>query len=160
MDALYGFGIDSMSRLRHHGDVNFNYETDTSIFSIGTRMDYYPDTSYFYILPSVGGKFRAVDWLAVFNKIFLSWDNQNFFSGSYWAELEWIINPSFFLRTGATLSWADFFGYSILAGMEIAFTPSVRLKYSFQFMSTTIDNMTQPVEKYGIANNLLLDIRF
>jgi hypothetical protein len=64
------------------------------------------------------------------------------------------------IRTGFTISWAGTFGYSLIAGLDMRFSPGVLLKYSFQFLANTVDYLTEPENKYGIRNSLFLDIKF
>jgi hypothetical protein len=160
LDAIYGLKIDSATQFSHLFDVNLNYETDTASISFGIRGEFLTARSYYYFVPSVGGKFMLAEWLSLFNKIFLSLDSDGVVSGSYWGELGWIISPELTLRTGATLSWTGRFGYSILAGIDIKFSPEVLLKYNFQFLQDTIDYTTVPKPKYGIENALILDVKF
>ncbi len=161
MDAMYGLGLDSALVTEHRGDLNLNFETDDTLLQMGIRGGYTPESGYFYLIPSVGGKFLLAEWLGFMNKIFLSWDNMNVFSGSYWGELEWNINTNFTIRTGGTVGWTEEISYSILAGVSIRFSPDVFLKYHFKYLANNPDySGGTPVKKEGIENGVFLDIRF
>jgi hypothetical protein len=160
LDALYGLGFDPEWRFHHRGELNLNYETDEITLSIGARFAYFPDAGYFFVIPSLGAKILLAPWAALFNKLFLSWDSHNFFSGSYWGELHWITGETVTIRTGGTVSWANELGYSLLVGIDLRFSPAVLLRYYFQFLSNTIDYGDAPAAVFGIENGLFLDVKF
>jgi hypothetical protein len=160
MEVLYSFGLDNAFHTGHGGEINLNYETETSVLGLGVKGRYFPEDSYYFILPSVSGRIQPVAWLSIFSKIFLSWNSREDFSGSYWGETAWILDPVFTIRTGFTLDWSGGFGYSIIAGLNFQFSPAVLLKYTFQFMDTTVDFSPVPQRRYGIGNGIVLDVKF
>ena len=160
IDALYGLGYDSNERFEHRWDANLNYETDDTLLQVGARGAITPDINYYYIIPSMGGKFRLIPLISFLNKIFLSWDNDRAFSGSYWGELEWHVSKNLDLRSGATFTWSETTGFSIIAGANIKISDSMLLKYHFKYLSDEI-SITSSIERVnGIENSLYLDVKF
>ncbi|MBN2352163.1 MAG: hypothetical protein JXD23_06290 [Spirochaetales bacterium] len=159
LDAIYGLGFDSSFRIEHRAEVNLHYEDKAGYLGVGARGAYFPDTNFFFIIPSVEGKIRPLDWLALFGKLFFGWNSLNMPSGSFWGELYWITGPAVTIRTGGTVSHAGAFGYSLLAGVDIRFSPAVLLRYFFQFLADAPDENLARVNGYGIENGLFLDVR-
>ncbi|MBN1647188.1 MAG: hypothetical protein JW874_04075 [Spirochaetales bacterium] len=159
-DILYGFGIDSESEIEHQGTINLNFETDDTLLQLGVRGATTPENEYWYLIPSMGGKFNLVSWLSLLNKIFLSWDSDEVFSGSYWGEFEWALSRGFTLRTGGTFTFSSNPGFSVIAGANIHIGTSVVLKYYFKYLSNEMNYIDTPERKDGIENSLYFDIRF
>ena len=167
LEAVYGLGIDnneSDGRFTHELDVNFNYETDTTATACGLKADWFPRPGGycdFYILPSISGKFHPLPALGLFGKFFLSVDRDGADTESFWGQADYRFSPLFGARVGFTASLADAFGGSLLAGIDFFFRRALTLKYSFQYLSNTVEfgtNGTQ--QRTGISNALLLDARF
>ena len=160
MEILYGFGLDNALRTGHGGEINLNYETETSVLGLGVKGRYFPDTSGYFIIPSVSGKIQPLTWLSFFAKIFLSWNSAEVFSGSCWGELAWMPDPNITIRTGFTAGWSSGWGYSAIAGLNLRFSPSVLFKYTFQFLANAVDLSAVPRREYGIGNGVFLDVKF
>jgi len=160
LDAAYGLGIDSLGALMHEVGANFNYETDATSTSLGVRADFFPDSGYFYFLPSLSGKFHPLPALGVFGKLFLSIDSAAIVTEAFWGEADYAFSPVFRARAGFTVSRASTLGYSLIGGIDVSFTPSLTLKYSLQYLSDSIEYLTAPQLHSGVSNLLLLDWRF
>jgi hypothetical protein len=160
LDALYGLGVDSGWQFEHRAEINLTYESELTVVGAGARGSYFPASGYFFVIPSLSAQFRLCSWLAIFNKLFLSWDNVGFFSGSYWGELHWVTGEAVTIRTGGTASWSGDFGYSLLAGLNVRFSPAVLLKFYFQFLSNTVDYGAAPARAFGVQGGLILDVEF
>ena len=78
---------------------------------------------------------------------------------SFWGEADYRFPRLLKVRAGFTLSRADAFGYTLAAGIDLTFTPAFTLKYSFQFLSDTVEYLNSPQPRSGIANTLLLDVK-
>jgi len=158
--AVYGLGIDSESFLSHEIDASFNWETDTTATSVELKADWFPESGYYYYLPSISGKFHPLPALGLFGKFFLSIDSNTALTESFWGEADYRFSPVFGVRAGFTVSKADAFGYSLIAGADFYFRPTVALKYTFQYLSDTVEYLTSPQPRSGIGNALILDLRF
>jgi hypothetical protein len=170
LEAVYGLGIDSDysdGRFSHEVDVNFNYETDTTATSLGLRADWFPRPAGepdYYLLPSVSGKFHPLPALGLFGKFFLSVANDLAdgglaFTESFWGQADYRFSPLLGARAGFTVSLAETFGYSLTAGLDFFFRRAVALKYTFQFLSDSID-LSDLEPRSGVSNALILDVRF
>ncbi len=160
LEAVYGLGIDSGGFLTHEIDANFNWETDTMATSVGLKADWFPESGYYYYLPSISGKFHPLPALGLFGKFFLSIDRDAVLTESFWGEADYRFSPLFGVRAGFTVSKADAFGYSMIIGADFFLRPTVALKYTFQYLSDTVEYLTSPQPRSGIANALILDLRF
>ena len=160
LEAVYGLGIDSGGFLTHEIDANFNWETDTTATSLGLKADWFPESGYYYYLPSISGKFHPLPALGIFGKFFLSIDSDAVLTEAFWGEADYRFSPLFRARAGFTVSKADTFGYSLIAGVDFFFRPTAALKYTFQYLSDTVEYLTSPQARSGIANALILDLRF
>ncbi len=162
LEAVYGLGLNSdqsSGRFSHELDLAFNYETEASASSLGLKVYGLPATGYFYFLPSVSGKFHPLPALGLFGKFFLSIDSARVFTESFWGQADYRFSPLLGARAGFTVSHADTFGYSLLAGLDFHFRRAVSLGYTFQFLSDSID-LTDLQPRSGISNALVLDFRF
>ena len=159
-ELTYGLGIDSVGELTHEAEANFNYETESTWAGAGVRAVFFPTTGYFYFLPSFSGKFHPVPALGLFGKAFISIDSDTKVTNSFWGEADWTFSPKLAVNLGFTLSRADAFGYSLLGGVKVSFSPKVSLQYTLQYLSDTIIYLTQPQPRSGISNGLVLDWSF
>jgi hypothetical protein len=121
---------------------------------------FFPDTGYFYFLPSLSGKFHPTPALGVFGKAFFSVDSDGVVTNSFWGEADYAFSAVVTGYAGFTLSRADAFGYSLIGGARFALTPAVSLQYSLQYLSDTVTYLTEPQPRSGISNSLVLDWRF
>jgi hypothetical protein len=160
LEAVYGLGIDSDGSFTHEINANFNYEGATAATSLGLKADWFPESGYFYYLPSISGKFHPLPALGLFGKFFLSIDSDAVLTEAFWGEADYRFSPLFRARAGFTVSRADTVGYSLIAGLDFFFRPTIALKYSFQYLSDTVEYLTSPQPRSGIANALILDLRF
>jgi len=168
LEAVYGLGIDSDAtdgRFSHELDLAFNYETDTTAASLGLKANWFPGTGYSYYIPSLSGKFHPLPALGLFGKFFLSVDNDTVNNAvdteSFWGQADYRFSPLVGARAGFTASWADAFGYSLLAGIDFFFRRALTLKYTFQYLSDSVEYGTGGLQpRSGISNALLLDVRF
>jgi len=160
LEAVYGLGIDSAGLFTHELDVNLNHETDTTSASLGVKADWFPQSGYYYYLPSVSGKFHPLPALGLFGKFFLSIDSEAVLTESFWGQADWRFSPLLTARAGFTVSKARAFGYSLAAGLDFSFRPAWSLRYSFQYLSDTVEYLSSPQPHSGIANTLVLDVRF
>jgi len=163
LEAIYGLGIDSGDsdrRFSHELDVSFNYETDTTATSLGLKANWFPGSGYSYYIPSISGKFHPLPALGLFGKFFLSIDSDAVLTESFWGQADYRFSPLFGARAGFTVSRGDAFGYSLLAGLDFFFRSGLSLKYSFQYLSDTIEYLISPQPRSGISNALILDVRF
>jgi hypothetical protein len=165
LETVYGLGIDSEDsdgRFSHELDVNFNYETETSATSLGLKASWFPGagSGYSYYLPSISAKFHPLAALGLFGKFFLSIDSEAVLTESFWGQADYRFSPLLGARAGFTMSRADAFGYSLLAGIDFFFRSGLTLRYSFQYLSDTIEYLTSPQPRSGISNALILDARF
>jgi hypothetical protein len=55
---------------------------------------------------------------------------------------------------------ADAFGYSLSTGIDFFFRRGLALKYTFQYLSGTVEYLTSPQPRSGLSNALVLDARF
>jgi hypothetical protein len=159
-EAVYGLGIDSEGLFTHELNANFNYETSTSAASVGLKVNWFPDSGYYYFLPSVSGRFHPLPPLGLFGKFFLSVDSDSVLTESFWGEADYQLSTLVRARAGFTMSMASAFGYTLIAGLDLSFSPAVILRYCFQFLSDTIEYLDSPQPRSGIANILTLDLRF
>ncbi len=157
-DIRYSAGFDSAWTMSHEGEINLTYETDTSSVSVGTRGSVFPDSAYWYLIPTAGGSL-AIDQLRLLLKLFLAADSTGGMNGSLWGEAGWAFTPGFVARTGFTVSYSGQIGYSILAGLDISFNEYFQLKYKFMFLSNTVNYSEAPSVVYGIENVLMADIK-
>jgi hypothetical protein len=160
LEAVYGLGIDSDGFLTHEIDADFNWETEATATSLGLKADWFPESGYFYYLPSISGKFHPLPALGLFGKFFLSIDSNAVLTEAFWGEADYRFSPLFKARAGFTVSRAATIGYSLIAGLDFAFSSAVALRYSFQYLSDTIEYLTSPQAHSGIVNALILDLRF
>lgn len=160
LDASYGLGVNSLGALMHEAGANFNYETDLTSTSVGVRADFFPDSDYFYFLPTLSGKFHPLPALGLFGKLFLSIDSATTVTEAFWGEADYTFSPVFRARAGFTVSRASALGYSLIGGIDVSFTPNLTLKYSLQYLSDSIEYLTAPQPHSGLSNLLLLDWRF
>jgi hypothetical protein len=160
LDASYGLGVDSALALTHEATVDFNYETDSTAAAIGVRAVFFPSLGYFYILPSITGKFHLIPALGLFGKFFLSVDSAAIITESFWGEADYAFSPAFRARAGFTVSRAADFGFSFIGGVDVSFTPAITLKYSLQYLSDTVEYLAAPQPRSGLSNGLILDWRF
>jgi hypothetical protein len=161
LDAGYGLAVDSAGQFMHEGEANFNFETDESGAAAGIRGDWFPATGYGYILPSVSGLFHPIAALSLFGKFFISFDTAAVVTESFWGEAEYTFTSQFAARAGVTVSRDTGFGYSLIAGASYAFTPDIVLKYTFQFLSNTVQYLEQaPQQNNGVSNALIIDVKF
>jgi hypothetical protein len=159
-EAVYGLGIDSAGSFSHEVTLDFNYETDTTATSLGAKGVWFPATNYSYILPSISGKFHPLPALGLFGKFFLSVDSAGVVTESFWGEADYAFSPAVSARGGFTVSRANAFGYSAIAGVDVRFSAAFSLRYSLQYLSDTVDYIGAPQPRSGIANALIADIRF
>jgi hypothetical protein len=112
------------------------------------------------VIPSLGGKFHPIPALGLFGKAFVAidWDGQA--SGSFWGEADWSVSPAIALRAGGTMGYSGEFGWSAIAGANVALTPKVLLKYTFKYLADPVDTLPGSPVKNGVENGLVLDVRF
>ncbi len=158
--ALYALGIDSDTVVSHELDASLNHETTTTAVSLGLRADWFPSTGYFYAIPSLGGKFHPVDALGLFGKVFVAVDRDGGVSGSFWGEADWKVIPAISVRAGGTMGYAGEFVWSAIAGVNVAITPSVLLKYTFKYLAEPLDGLPGAPVRNGVENGIVLDVRF
>ena len=158
--TAYGVGIDSESVLSHEAELDFNYETADAAVSMGLRAHYLPDSEYAFLVPSMSARIQPVERLGLFSKLFVSVDSDREVTGSCWGEADYAFSSLVKARAGFTVSYANGLGYSIISGVNLSFTKEVMLKYTFSYLSETVDYVTRPEPKRGIENALILDLRF
>jgi hypothetical protein len=159
-ELSYGLGIDSAGDFTHEGEANFNYETETTWAGAGVRAVFFPASDYFYFLPSFSGKFHPVPALGLFGKAFISIDSATVVTNSFWGEADYAFSSRFTANAGFTISRADAFGFSLIAGAKVSFTPAVSLQYTLQYLSDTVTYLAEPQPRSGISNGLILDWKF
>lgn len=159
-ELTYGLGVDSARELTHEAEANFNYETESTWAGAGVRAVFYPGSDYFYFLPSFSGKFHPVPALGLFGKAFISIDSDAVVTNSFWGEADYAISPRLTANAGFTVSRADAFGYSLIAGIKVSFTPNVSLQYSLQYLSDSVTYLYEVQPRSGISNGLVLDWKF
>lgn len=163
LDAVYGLGINSDREFSHKVDANLTQETETLVISFGARGLFSPSSGDYYILPSMSGAIYPVDRVRLFCKIFFCWgniDNKDKISGSVWGEVAYTFTSLFTLHTGFTVSYSDVLGYSAIAGCKLRFSDNFNIKYFFQYFDSVIEYRDAPEVKEGIANGIIVDIRF
>jgi len=161
LGAGYGLAIDSAGQVTHEAEADFNYETDTTSTAVGIRSNVFPGTGYWYVLPSISARFHLARALSLFGKFFLSVDNASVVTESFWGEAEYAISSLLAARAGVTVSRASGFGYSVIAGMNFSFSRAITLKYSFQYLSATVEYLAAaPQQKDGVSNAIILDVEF
>ena len=160
MDSVFRFDINSMGEYSYMGEANLTKEAEKMELSFGFRGIYFLATGYYYLLPSISGVMYPVPKLRLFSKLFFSWDRENVITGSVWGEASWEFTPVFIAHSGFTVSYANGFGYSLIAGFKLVFTKKNSLKYFIRYLSDTIEYLDEPRMNQGIANGLILDIRF
>jgi hypothetical protein len=165
LETVYGLGIDSDDsdgRFSHELDVNFNFETDATAAAVGLKADWFPASGYSYYIPSISGKLHPRPALGLFGKFFLSIDSNAKRTESFWGQADYRFSPLVGTRAGftASLSQEKTFGYSLLAGIDLFFRRALTLKYTFQYLSDTIEPLTALQPRSGISNALILDARF
>jgi hypothetical protein len=158
--ATYAFGIDVDSAITHEATAEVDYETATTATSLGVKADWFPATGYWYVLPSVSGKFHPVPALGLFGKFFLSVDNVGVLTESFWGEADYAFSKVFGARAGFTVSRANLFGYSFGAGVDVTVSPAVSLRYMLQYLSDTVQYIGAPQPRSGLVNSLVADFRF
>jgi hypothetical protein len=164
LDTTVEIGINSDGDLSYKVEGSLSQESDTASLSIGARGNFFPAedsaNDYYYFLPSISGAICPIPQLRLFTKLFFSIDKDQAMTGSVWGDVAWSFTSLFAANAGFTLSYADDFGYSVIAGMKLSFSENISLKYQFQFLSDTIQYLETPQTKVGIENGLILDIRF
>ncbi len=160
LDAGYGLGADSNGDFSHEVTATFNFETDSTAASAGMRVNMFPASGYWYVLPSVSGRFRPIPALGLFGKFFLSVDRDSEVTESFWGEADYLISRLLTARAGFTVSRASNFGWSLIAGMNFSFTPDLVLKYSFEYLADTVEYVDTPQQSNGVSNALILDVKF
>jgi len=158
--ALYALGVDSDAVVSHELDASLNHETATTAVSLGVKADWFPSGGYFYAMPSLGGKFHPVPALGLFGKVFVAVDSDGQAAGSFWGEADWSVTPAIALRAGGTLGYTGEFGWSVIAGVNVAITPKVLLKYTFKYLAEPPAGLPGEPVRNGIENGLVLDVRF
>ncbi len=158
--ALYDLGIDSDAAFSHEVDASLNHETAATAVSLGLKADWFPSTGYFYLMPSLGGKFHPVEALGLFGKAFVAVDGEGGVSGSFWGEADWKVTPAITVRAGGTMGYRGGFGWSAIAGVDVAITPSVLLKYTFKYLAEPVDAAPASPVLSGVENGIVLDVRF
>lgn len=158
--ALYNLGVDSEAVFSHEIDASLNHETAATAVSLGLKADWFPSTGYFYVMPSLGGKFHPVDALGLFGKAFVAVDGDGGVSGSFWGEADWRVTPAITVRAGGTMGWSGGLGWSAIAGVNVAITPSVLLKYTFKYLAEPVDAAPSSPVRNGVENGIVLDVRF
>ena len=163
--ALYALGVDSDAAFSHEVDASLNHETATTAVSLGVKADLFPPTSSrpawdFYVMPSLGGKFHPVEALGLFGKAFVAVDQDGKVSGSFWGEADWSVSRVVTLRAGGTIGGSGEFGWSAIAGINVAITPKVALKYTFRYLAEPVETLPGATVKKGVENALVLDVRF
>jgi hypothetical protein len=108
----------------------------------------------------MSGAVYPVEKVRLFCKIFFSWDSEDVITGSVWGEIAYSFTSLFTTHAGFTISYTDGFGYSAIAGCKLTFNENMNLKYFFQYLGNIIEYLDKPEEKNGIANGIILDIRF
>jgi hypothetical protein len=166
LDARYSCGFDSVWIVSHEAEVNLTNETDTSSLSCGIRGALYlypesgPVSSYWFLIPTASGEFLVLDHLDLFGKIFVSVNNDNLVSESFWGEAGWSFDSTITLRAGFTLSYINSIGYSVIGGINYRFSKDFILRYTFQFLANAVVYDTGPGIGYGIQNVLIADVIF
>ena len=159
-ELSYGLGIDSAGDFTHEAETNLNYETETTWAGAGVRAVFFPASGYFYFLPSFSGKFHPIPALGLFGKAFISIDSATVVTNSFWGEADYAFSSRISANLGFTLSRADAFGFSLIGGVKVSFTPKVSLQYSLQYLSDTVTYLSAPQPRSGISNGLILDWKF
>jgi hypothetical protein len=159
-ELSYGLGIDSAGEFTHEAEANFNFETEATWAGVGVRAVFFPASDYFYLLPSFSGKFHPIPALGLFGKAFISIDSDTVVTNSFWGEADYAFSSRLTANAGFTVSRADAFGFSLIAGLKISFTPKVSLQYSLQYLSDTVTYLAEPQPRSGISNGLVLDWKF
>jgi hypothetical protein len=160
LDAGYGLALDSAGQFTHVAEANFNYETKATSAGLGLRGDWFPGTGYWYILPTVSGRFHLIPPLALFGKFFISIDSVSMVTESFWGEAEYAISSLLAAKVGVTASHASDFGWSAIAGVNFTFSPAVTLKYSFQYLAATVEYLDTPQQRDGVSNTFIVDVNF
>lgn len=158
--ALYGLGVDSDGAFSHELDASLNHETATTAASLGLRGDWMPSSGYWYLIPSLGGKFHPVSALGLFGKAFVAVDRDRRVSGSFWGEVDWRLHTAIAVRAGGTMGFSGEFGWSAIAGVNVSISPKVLLKYTFKYLAEPPDGPPGSPVKNGVENALVLDVRF
>jgi hypothetical protein len=158
--ALYGLGVANSDISNHEIDVSLNHETATTAVSLGAKADWFPAKGLWYVIPSLGGKFHPIPALGLFGKVFLAIDSEGASSGSFWGEADWSVTRVIALRAGGTMGCSGQFVWSAIAGVNVAITQEMLLKYTFKYFDEPIDGRRGSPVKNGIENGLVLDVRF
>jgi hypothetical protein len=137
--ALYGLGRDSDGMFSHEGEASLTWETEPITASCGIRADFFPDTGFWYVLPSAGMEVHPLPQFGVFAKLFAGFDSDGAINGSLWSEADYALSPALCARAGFTLGLASTFGYSLIAGLTYRVSPAVSLKYTFRYLSDTVE---------------------
>jgi hypothetical protein len=159
-ELSYGLGIDSAGAFSHEAEANFNYETEATWAGVGVRAVFFPSSGYYYFLPSFSGKFHPVPSLGLFGKAFISIDKAGVVTNSFWGEADYMFSARFTANVGFTVSRAEAFGYSLIAGVKVSFSPAIALQYSLQYLSDTVTYLAAPQPRSGVSNGLVLDWKF
>jgi hypothetical protein len=163
--ALYSLGVDSDAAFSHEIEASLNHETAATTVSLGLKADWFPPTPSrpimnFYAMPSLGGKFHPIPALGLFGKVFVAIDRDGQASGSFWGEADWSVTPSIALRAGGTMGYSAGFGWSAIAGVNLAVTPKAMLKYTFKYLAEPLDSLPGSPVMNGVENGLVLDVKF
>jgi hypothetical protein len=158
--ALYALGVDSDAVFSHEFEASLNHETASTAVSLGATANWFPSTGYYYVTPSLGGKFHPVSALGLFGKAFVTVDRDGQASGSFWGEADWSVSRLIALRAGGTMGYSGQFVWSVLAGVNVTFSPKVLLKYNFKYLAEPVDGRPGAPIKNGLENGLVLDVRF
>ncbi len=157
METSYGISIDDEDTLTHHLLVDFYYERARYLILTGIKADLSGEKQT--VLPSIGVRWNWMPRLSSWAKYTTSFDSDDGFDHSLWAETEYGLTEKLFGKLGATVGTyhSDTDGeqeleYSILGGVAVKPAGNVRISYQYEYL------VRQEYEKG--AHTVVADIRF
>ena len=157
METSYGISIDDEDTLTHHLLVDFYYERDNYLILPGIKAELSEEKQT--VLPSLGVRWNWLPQLSSWAKYTTSFDSDDGFDHSLWAEAEYGLTEKLFGKLGTTVGTyhSDTDGeqemeYSVLGGVAVKPAANVRISYQYEYL------VRQEYEKG--AHTVVADIRF
>lgn len=157
METSYGISIDDADTLTHHLLIDFYYERAKYLILTGITAELAGDKQT--LLPSIGLRWNWRPRLSSWAKYTTSFDSDDGFNHSLWAETEYGLTEKLFGKLGATVGTyhSDTDGgqdleYSILGGAAVKPAENVRISYQYEYL------VRQEYEKG--SHTVVADLRF
>lgn len=157
METSYGISVDDEDSLTHHLLVDFYYERSKYLILTGLKSDLSSEKQT--LLPSLALRWNWLPRLSSWTKYTTSFDSNDGFDHSLWAETEYGLTEKLFGKLGATVGTyhgdtdgAQETEYSFLGGVAVKPAVNVRISYQYEYL------VRQKYDKG--THTVVADIRF